>query len=224
MARKERECTRKKSRKGGKEELAELYKSFGMTIFYDLVGRAKRNQDLADQLRQTQAETDRIKEEIIQNRYSADPGCHKVLIKIIPSRPCREKSGRKEENIMEQQIISEADKRMKSYVEALMRCENARSSKETGDCISEEISIVRRGDIVSIIRRAGETIDCGTYNMSKPALVKRYVDRHSIEFEGIRYNASELQPWNGKDVQVVKIGNMLHMFDLDGMGITSIEI
>lgn len=173
----------------GKEELAELYKNFGMTIFYDLVGRAKRNQDLADQLRQTQAETDRIKE-----------------------------------NIMEQQIISEADKRMKSYVEALMRCENARSSKETGDCISEEISIVRRGDIVSIIRRAGETIDCGTYNMSKPALVKRYVDRHSIEFEGIRYNASELQPWNGKDVQVVKIGNMLHMFDLDGMGITSIEI
>ncbi len=54
----------------GKEELAELYKSFGMTIFYDLVGRAKRNQDLADQLRQTQAETDRIKEEIIQNRAS----------------------------------------------------------------------------------------------------------------------------------------------------------
>lgn len=52
----------------GVEELAELYKSFGMTIFYDMIARAKRNQDLDDRLRQAQAETDRLKEEIVHNR------------------------------------------------------------------------------------------------------------------------------------------------------------
>lgn len=54
----------------GVEELAELYKSFGITIFYDMIGRAKRNQDLDGQLRQAQAEADRIKEEMVQNRAS----------------------------------------------------------------------------------------------------------------------------------------------------------
>lgn len=71
----------------GKEELAELYKSFGMTIFYDLVGRAKRNQDLADQLRQTQAETDRIKEEIIQNRASMGLVYSRMLDKLAEVTP-----------------------------------------------------------------------------------------------------------------------------------------
>ena len=54
----------------GKEEVAELYKSFGMVIFYDLIGRAKKNQELEEQLRHAQAEVDRIKEEMVQNRAS----------------------------------------------------------------------------------------------------------------------------------------------------------
>ena len=77
----------------GKEELAELYKSFGMTIFYDLVGRAKRNQDLADQLRQTQAETDRIKEEIIQNRASMGLDYSRMLDKLAEATPQSPQSG-----------------------------------------------------------------------------------------------------------------------------------
>lgn len=52
----------------GVEEVAELYKSFGMTIFYDMIGRAKKNQDLEIQLHQAQAEVDRFKEEMVQNR------------------------------------------------------------------------------------------------------------------------------------------------------------
>lgn len=77
----------------GKEELAELYKSFGMTIFYDLVGRAKRNQDLADQLRQTQAETDRIKEEITQNRASLGLDYSRMLDKLAEAAPQSPQSG-----------------------------------------------------------------------------------------------------------------------------------
>lgn len=77
----------------GKEELAELYKSFGMAIFYDLVGRAKRNQDLADQLRQTQAETDRIKEEITQNRASLGLDYSRMLDKLAEAAPQSPQSG-----------------------------------------------------------------------------------------------------------------------------------
>lgn len=66
----------------GVEELAELYKSFGMTIFYDMIGRAKRNQDLDGQLRQAQAKTDRIKEEIVQNRASMGLDYSRMLDKL----------------------------------------------------------------------------------------------------------------------------------------------
>lgn len=76
----------------GVEELAELYKSFGMTIFYDMIGRAKRNQDLDDRLRQAQAETDRLKEEIMQNRASMGLDYSRMLDKLAdeasqPSQP-----------------------------------------------------------------------------------------------------------------------------------------
>ena len=66
----------------GVEELAELYKSFGMTIFYDMIGRAKRNQDLDNRLRQAQAETDRLKEEIVQNRASMELDYSRMLDKL----------------------------------------------------------------------------------------------------------------------------------------------
>lgn len=46
----------------GKEEVAELYKSFGMAIFYDMIPRAEKNRELENQLRHVQAELERIKE------------------------------------------------------------------------------------------------------------------------------------------------------------------
>lgn len=66
----------------GVKELAELYKSFGMTIFYDMIGRAKRNQDLDGQYRRAQAEADRIKEEIVQNRVSMGLDYSRMLDKL----------------------------------------------------------------------------------------------------------------------------------------------
>lgn len=48
----------------GKEEVAKLYKSFGMSVFYDMLPRAEKNCELVRQLRQAQAEADRIKQEM----------------------------------------------------------------------------------------------------------------------------------------------------------------
>lgn len=56
----------------GKDEVAELYKSFGMTIFYDMMDRAEVNRVLDKELRHAQAEVERIKremEEIERNPY-----------------------------------------------------------------------------------------------------------------------------------------------------------
>ena len=48
----------------GKEEVAKLYKSFGMSVFYDMLPRAEKNCELVRQLRQAQAEADHIKQEM----------------------------------------------------------------------------------------------------------------------------------------------------------------
>lgn len=48
----------------GKEEVAELYKSFGMTIFHDMLPRAGKAHELDDQLRRTEKEAERIQEEM----------------------------------------------------------------------------------------------------------------------------------------------------------------
>lgn len=48
----------------GKEEVAELYKSFGMAIFHDMLPRAEKNHELENKLRHAQAEVERIKEEM----------------------------------------------------------------------------------------------------------------------------------------------------------------
>lgn len=48
----------------GKEEVAELYKSFGMAIFYDMLPRAERNCELEKQLRHAQAAVEQIKGEM----------------------------------------------------------------------------------------------------------------------------------------------------------------
>ena len=52
----------------GKEEVAKLYKSFGMSVFYDMLPRAEKNCELVRQLRQAQAEADRIKQEMEELR------------------------------------------------------------------------------------------------------------------------------------------------------------
>ena len=50
----------------GKDEVAELYKSFGMAIFHDMFPRAEKNRELESQLRHAQAEVERIKAEIVK--------------------------------------------------------------------------------------------------------------------------------------------------------------
>lgn len=77
----------------GKEEVAELYKSFGMTIFYDMFQRAKKNQDLADRLFHTQAEVDRIREEMVQNRASLGLDYSRMLDKLASGASQPSQSG-----------------------------------------------------------------------------------------------------------------------------------
>ena len=48
----------------GKDEVAELYKSFGMTIFHDMLPRTKKAHELDELLRNAQREVQRIQEEI----------------------------------------------------------------------------------------------------------------------------------------------------------------
>lgn len=48
----------------GKDEVAELYKSFGMTVFHDMLPRAKKAHELDDLLRKAQREVAKIQEEI----------------------------------------------------------------------------------------------------------------------------------------------------------------
>lgn len=54
----------------GKEEVAELYKSFGMTIFFDMLPRAEKACELDGKLRHVQSEAERIKDEIKGLFYS----------------------------------------------------------------------------------------------------------------------------------------------------------
>lgn len=52
------------SNTSGKDEVAELYKSFGMAIFYDMLPRADKAFGLENQLHRAKAEVNRIKGEI----------------------------------------------------------------------------------------------------------------------------------------------------------------
>ena len=57
----------------GKEEVAELYKSFGMSMFYDMLARAERNRELKRQLRQVQEDEERIKQEMEKLTHGSIP-------------------------------------------------------------------------------------------------------------------------------------------------------
>lgn len=48
----------------GKEEVAELYKSFGMAIFHDMLPRAEKNRELERQFLHARAEMERIRAEM----------------------------------------------------------------------------------------------------------------------------------------------------------------
>ncbi|MDE6233440.1 MAG: hypothetical protein K2M60_08880 [Lachnospiraceae bacterium] len=50
----------------GKEEVAELYKSFGMAIFHDMLPRAEKARELENQLCHAQAEVERIRGQIAE--------------------------------------------------------------------------------------------------------------------------------------------------------------
>lgn len=54
----------------GKEEVAELYKSFGMTVFFDMLPRAEKACELEKELCHAQSEVERIKDEIKGLFYS----------------------------------------------------------------------------------------------------------------------------------------------------------
>lgn len=125
---------------------------------------------------------------------------------------------------MDQQMNSRTGERLKAYAEALLRVGNAYTPGKTGDSICESVSIARQGNIVLITRHAGATIERALYDMSLPRMIRRNVGRYGIEIEGVMYNSSKLQQWNGQDIQAVRIGNLLYLFDMDGEHIASIEI
>lgn len=52
------------SETSGKEEVAELYKSFGITVFLDMLPRAKKNRELSMEFGRLRAEMKRVQEEI----------------------------------------------------------------------------------------------------------------------------------------------------------------
>lgn len=63
----------------GKEEVAELYKSFGMAIFHDMLPRAEKNRELENKLRHAQAEVERIKAEMEELSRGNAPESVQVL-------------------------------------------------------------------------------------------------------------------------------------------------
>ncbi len=57
----------------GKEEVAELYKSFGLAIFYDLLPRAERNCELKRQLHCAQEKVGHIKQAMEELAHGSIP-------------------------------------------------------------------------------------------------------------------------------------------------------
>lgn len=57
----------------GKKEVAELYKSYGIVVFHDMLPRAEKNRELERQLRQAQEEEERVKQEIEELAHGSIP-------------------------------------------------------------------------------------------------------------------------------------------------------
>lgn len=67
------------SNTSGKEEVAELYKSFGMVIFYDMLPRADKAFGLENQLYRAKAEVERIRAEMEELSRGNAPESVQVL-------------------------------------------------------------------------------------------------------------------------------------------------
>lgn len=63
----------------GKEEVAELYKSFGMAIFHDMLPRAEKNRELERQFLHARAEMERIRVEMEELSRGNAPESVQVL-------------------------------------------------------------------------------------------------------------------------------------------------
>lgn len=63
----------------GKEEVAELYKSFGMAIFHDMLPRAEKNRELERQFLHARAEMERIRVEMEELSRGNAPDSVQVL-------------------------------------------------------------------------------------------------------------------------------------------------
>ncbi len=63
----------------GKEEVAELYKSFGMAIFHDMLSRAEKNRELERQFLHARAEMERIRVEMEELSRGNAPESVQVL-------------------------------------------------------------------------------------------------------------------------------------------------
>ena len=63
----------------GKEEVAELYKSFGMAIFHDMLPRAEKNRELERQFLHASAEMERIRVEMEELSRGNAPESVQVL-------------------------------------------------------------------------------------------------------------------------------------------------
>lgn len=63
----------------GKEKVAELYKSFGMAIFHDMLPRAEKNRELERQFLHARAEMERIRVEMEELSRGNAPESVQVL-------------------------------------------------------------------------------------------------------------------------------------------------
>lgn len=75
----------------GKEEVAELYKSFGMRIFYDMLPRAEANCDLEKQLRHAQARVDKIRDQMEELKHGIIPERVQVSPEVIEQHTAMQK-------------------------------------------------------------------------------------------------------------------------------------
>ena len=97
----------------GKDEVAELYKSFGMTIFHDMLPRAKKAHELDELLRNAQREVQRIQEEMgemISRATNTQSGCFRLLDRTLNNvlRILKQKG----ETRITMKIVSEASNMM----------------------------------------------------------------------------------------------------------------
>lgn len=124
-------------------------------------------------------------------------------------------------------------RRLQSYAEALLGYGNgAAKSDDAQKCSGTDLQgmvlIMRNGDEVSYNCTTPDGhIEMGCYKQETPArsLVKCYVNNRDgvIELDGVRYFSPELITWYNHNVQAVRIGGILYIFDMSGKGVAEIK-